>query len=151
MTDTPQKTITARHAQKTASMFNLGNLVAMLPGLIVVPILWLGSPSYMAQIVMMILTIVPMLLWFGISIVVYIMARHHPNERTGHFTQQAAYRYYGVIGFIIVAGTFYGTNIQYWVITWVISALILIPWTLLDLVRIRREAWSDTTFIGGSE
>ncbi len=144
MTESSKKTLTAKSSRNMAALFNYGNVIAMLPGLIVVPSLLLGTVEHMSMIFMMIATIVPMILWFAVSIMVYIIARHHPNERVGHYTQQAAYRYYGVIGMVVVAGTFYGTNVDYWLVTWVVFALILVPWSLLDVMRIFKEQWQDT-------
>ncbi len=144
MTESVKKTIPAKRARNTATLFNYGNILAVLPGLIVVPTLLMGATEKMSVIFMMIATIVPMILWFAVSIMVYIIARHHPNERVGHYTQQAAYRYYAVIGMIVVAGTFYGTNINYWLATWVLFALILVPWSLLDVFKIFKEQWQDT-------
>lgn len=145
MTESVQKTITAKSARTTASLFNYGNIIAMLPGLFVVPTLMFGSAERMSMIFMSIAIIVPMILWFGISIMVYIIARHHPNERVGHYTQQAAYRYYGVVGLIVVVGSFFGTNANYWLMTWIVCALILVPWTLFDLFKIYKEQWHDST------
>lgn len=146
MTESATKTITANSARKIASLFNIGNIIAMSPGLFVVPFTLFGSPERMTVIFMLILMIVPSILWFAASIVVYIIARHHPNERAGHYTQQAAYRYYAVVGVIVVAGTFYGTNANYWIITWAVCALVLIPWSILDLIRIyKKENWQDMT------
>lgn len=145
MTDIATKTITASSARNTAALFNYGNIIAMLPGLFVVPTLLLGSAEHMNMIFMLIATIVPMILWFALSIAIYIFARHHPNGRVGHYTQQAAYRYYGVVGLIVVAGTFFGNNVNYWLGTWVVCALILVPWSIFDVIRILREPWQDTT------
>ena len=144
MSESVKKTIDARSARNTATLFNYGNIIAMLPGLFVVPTLLFGTTQQMSMIFMLIATIVPMILWFAISIMIYIIARHHPNQRVGHYTQQAAYRYYGVIGMTVVAGTFYGTNVNYWLITWVVFALVLVPWSLLDVIRIFKEQWQDT-------
>ena len=145
MIEAATKIITAKSARNTAALFNYGNVIAMLPGLFVVPTLLFGSAGHMSMIFMLIATIVPMILWFAVSIVIYIIARHHPNERAGHYTQQAAYRYYAVVGLIVVAGTFYGTNVNYWLATWVVCARILVPWSLIDLIRIFKEQWHDTT------
>ena len=139
------KTISGKSARKSAALFNWGNMIAMSPGLIVIPMATFANPDRMAMIFMFILMIVPMILWFAASIVIYIIARHHPNERVGHYTQQAAYRYYGLVGIIVVAGTFFGTDVRLWLITWTIAALIIIPWSILDLVRIRKEQWQDIT------
>lgn len=140
--------IPASRARRSAGMFSWGNILAMLPGLFFVPILVFGSPEKMTMIFMFIIMLVPMILWFGVSIAIYIIAKHNPNERVGHFTQQAAYRYYAVVGFIVVAGTFYGTDVDYWIATWLISALILVPLSIRDLFLIKKEQWFDTELEG---
>jgi hypothetical protein len=115
------RTISARAARRSATIFNYGNLLAVL---------------------------IPMpvgVLWFAASIAVYIMFRHHPNPRVGHYTQWAAYRFYGLVGLVVVIATFYGTSLQAWLITWAVLAAVLIPWTLYDLFIIyKREQWQDT-------
>lgn len=115
--DTP---ISAASARRAAALFNYGNLIAIL-----VP-LPLG------------------IFWLGASMVVYAMNRHHPNPRVGYYTQWAAYRFYGLVGFVVAEATFYGTGLKAWLITWAVLAAILIPWTVYDLVRIYREQWFDS-------
>jgi hypothetical protein len=114
--------IPARASRAAARYFNYGNLVAVL---LPVP---LG------------------ILWFGASMVVYAMNRHHPNPRVGHYTQHAAYRFYGVVGFVVAIGAFFATGLKTWLITWAIVALILLPWTVWDLWQIQQEDWQDTTY-----
>lgn len=107
-------------ARKAAQLFNIGNIVAIL-----LP-LPLG------------------LLWLGGSMIIYAMNRHHPNPRVGHYTQQAAYRFYGVSGFFVAAATFIpGNGWTWYLIAWALAALIIIPWSLLDIMRIRSETWHD--------
>lgn len=142
--------ISAASSRMAARLFSLGNIFAMLPGLIVAPIILLGQPEQTSMIFMFILMVVPPILWFGISIIVYIIARHHPNPRVGHYTQWAAYRFYGMFGIVIPVGTFYGTQWQLWIVTGGLVALILIPWSLLDLFRIQREQWQDITIEGAT-
>jgi len=109
-----------RRARRAAELFNYGNILAIL-----VPI-----PLGM--------------LWLGLSMLVYAMNRHHPNEKVGHYTQQAAYRFYGVTGFFVAAATFIpGGGWTYYLIAWVLAATVLIPWSVMDLLRIRRDTWSD--------
>jgi len=134
MTDSPEnhtvlasegtpRIITAVSARRSAAVFNYGNLLAIL----------LPMPIGV--------------LWFAASIAVYIMFRHHPNERVGHYTQWAAYRFYGLVGLVVVIATFYGTSLQAWLITWGVLAVIMIPWTIYDLVLIyMKEDWQDTVF-----
>ena len=146
ITTTPKpavQLITARSARATARLFNVGNIIALLPGLIATPVILLGQPERLTLIFMLILMMVPPILWFSISIMVYTIARHHPNERVGYFTQQAAYRFYGMFGIVIPVGTFYGTQWELWIITGGVVGLIVVPWSLWDLRRINKEDWQD--------
>lgn len=112
--------LSGRKARQAASVFNIGNIVAIL---VPVP---LG------------------MLWFGLSMLIYAMNRHHPNHRVGHYTQQAAYRFYAITGFFVAAATFIpGGGWAYYLIAWGLAAAILVPWSIYDLVRIRRERWDD--------
>lgn len=144
------QSISAASARMMARLFDLGNIISMLPGLIVAPIVLLAKPHHFTMIFLFILMVVPPILWFGISMAVYTLARHHPNERVGHYTQQAAYRFYGAFGIVIPVGTFYGTQWQLWIITGGVVALILVPWSLWDLRRINKEEWHDTV-TGGEQ
>ncbi len=108
--------VPGRKARSAAAVFNIGNIVA-----IIVPI-----PLGM--------------LWLGMSMLVYAMNRHHPNPKVGHYTQQAAYRFYGITGFFVAAATFIpGGGWDYYLAAWALAALILVPWSILDLIRIRRD------------
>lgn len=115
-------------ARSAASVFNYGNILGIL-----VPI-----PLGM--------------LWLGVSMLVYAMNRHHPNPRVGHYTQQAAYRFYGIAGFFVAAATFIpGGGWNYYLFAWCLAAAILVPWSIVDLVRIRRERWDDMQINAGDE
>lgn len=138
--------IDAARARRSARLFSLGNLFATLPGLILAPLILLTRPEGTTMIYMFVLMMVPPILWFGISIMVYIIARHHPDPKVGEYTQHAAYRYYGMFGIVIPVGTFFGTNWQLWILTGGIVALVLIPWSVWDLWRINRDDWQDTQF-----
>jgi len=118
--DAAVRLLPGRKARTAASVFNYGNILAIL---VPVP---LG------------------MLWLGLSMLVYAMNRHHPNEKVGHYTQQAAYRFYGITGFFVAAATFIpGGGWNYYLIAWAFAALVLIPWSVLDLVRIHRDQWDD--------
>lgn len=143
ITSLAPRQVSARSARLTASLFNYGNIVAMLPGLVLAPYILLARPTGTAMILLFVLMMVSPILWFGVSMVVYALARHHPDLRVGHFTQQAAYRFYGMFGLIIPVGTFYGTDWRLWILTGGIVAVILIPWSVLDLRRIGRSHWQD--------
>jgi len=122
-TNNTKELITAKSARKAAGLFNIGNIISML----------LPFPLG--------------IFWMGLSMVVYAMNRHHPNAKVGHYTQQAAYRFYGVVGFVVVVAVFFGTEISYWLVTWALCAGVLIPWSIVDLIRIRRDDWQDCYYI----
>ena len=141
-----QQHVSAHSARRTAALFNYGNIIAMVPGLLLAPYILIAQPTGMATVLLFVLMIVPPILWFGVSMVIYAMARHHPDPQVGHFTQQAAYRFYGMFGLIIPVGTFYGTDWRLWILTGGLVALILIPWSMLALRQIARASWSDTVY-----
>lgn len=107
-------------AKRAAALMNYGNLIAIL---IPFPLL---------------------IFWFGASMLVYAMNRHHPDPKVGHYTQQAAYRFYGITGFFVAAGTFIPGGGWVWhLVAWILAALILIPWSIIDLRRIYKDEWAD--------
>lgn len=123
MTDTTVNptTLTARRARNAAAVFNVGNIVALL------------APIPLGMI------------WLGLSMAVYAMNRHHPNPKVGAYTQRAAYRFYGISGFFVAAATFIpGDAWWYYLVAWGAAALILIPWSVADLIKIGRDTWVDT-------
>ncbi len=116
-----------RSARRAAEIFNYGNIAAVL---VPVPV---G------------------LLWLGASMIVYAMNRHHPNPRVGHYTQMAAYRFYGVTGFFVAAATFIpGDGWKWYLAAWIAGIAVLVPWSILDIVRIRRDRWEDMV-LGGED
>lgn len=114
------RVIPAKSCRTAAKMFNYGNIISVL----------LPFPL--------------MIFWFGASIFVYAMNRHHPNPRVGYYTQHAAYRFYGILGSLIVIGTFFPPELIYFLVYWALTAAVLIPWSIRDLLRIHREDWQDT-------
>ena len=141
------KIIPAKNALMFARLFNLGNLLSLLPGLIVAPLILLADQERTSMIFMFIAMIVPPILWFGLSIMIYIISRHHPNPLVGHYTQQAAYRYYGMIGIVIPVGTFFGTDWKPWILMGGLVGLILVPWTIWELVKTQKEDWQDIKIV----
>lgn len=117
-----RRVVSARSARAAASLFNYMNILAVL------------IPFPLA------------VFWMGGSMFVYAMNRHSPNPRVGYYTQQAAYRLYGVGGAIVPVAAYFGPQLSYWLATWAVAALIIIPWSILDLVRIRRERWEDVAY-----
>jgi hypothetical protein len=118
-TSEPVQVVTGRSSRFAAMQMDLGNMISML------------------------LPPLP-LLWFGGSMLIYAMHRHHPNPRVGYYTQHAAYRFYAVMGAIIPIGTFFpGRGITPWLIAWGVGLAVIVPWSLWSIARIRRENWPD--------
>jgi hypothetical protein len=117
-TETEQVALAARRARAAAAVFNIGNIVALLAP-IPVGVIWLGA-----------------------SMIVYALNRRHPNPKVGEYTQRAAYRFYGIIGFFVVAATLIPGD-AWWIylVAWGGSAIILIPWSIADLIKISRDDW----------
>ncbi|MCP5300143.1 MAG: hypothetical protein H6959_04810 [Chromatiaceae bacterium] len=111
--------VSGRSSRFAAMQMSLGNLISML------------------------LPPLP-LLWFGGSMLIYALHRHHPNPRVGHYTQRAAYLFYAVMGAVIPIGTFFpGRGITSWLIAWGVGLAVIIPASLWSIARIRAEEWPD--------
>lgn len=114
------RVVRAASARFAAKIFHYGNIVAML-----VP-LPLG------------------IFWLGASMLVYAMNRHNPNPRVGHYTQTGATPLYGALGLVVVVATFFSRGLTPWLVLWAVCAVIVIPWSIYQLVQIQREEWHDT-------
>ena len=112
--------ITGKSARNTAAMMDWGNIVAILiPPLII--------------------------LWFGASMLVYALNRHHPNPKVGHYIQWAAYRFYGITGFFIGVAIFFpASGWTHYIISWLMAVVVIVPWSIWDLINIyKKEEWVD--------
>jgi len=115
----------AEQSKKSARMFSYGNLAAVsFPPLFV--------------------------LWFGLSILVYAIYRHHPNARVGFYTQRAAYYYYAIAGSLVPILTFAPNGFikANWVLLWGACALVMIVLSVLLLRQINSETWEDVEYKG---
>lgn len=117
--DNNEKIVTAESAKSSAKVFNYGNILSVL----------IPFPIF--------------ILWFGASMVIYAMFRHHPNPRVGYFTQVAAYQYYALAGLLVPVFTFAPKGMTYWLIVWGIYVVILVPLAIMQLIKINREEWED--------
>jgi hypothetical protein len=124
-------TVTARKCWLSSQVFNIGSMISILLGPLVVPLV----------------------LWFAGSIFAYAAVAHHPDERVRHYNKWAGYRYYAYMGTLPTALIFAGTiqdvlhikPLVMWIGVWVVGLLALIPWGVYDLVKSRREDWRDIT------
>ena len=120
------KIITAEISKSNAKVFNYGNIISVL----------IPFPLF--------------IFWFGASMFVYAMYRHHPNPRVGYYTQTAAYYFYALAGFLVVILAFAPRvlfeNIQYVLLLWGLCALVLIPLSIRQIIRINKEDWQDMEY-----
>ena len=136
------KTLSGRRSRRAASLFDIGNLVSV--SLAGIPLFLVsGDEVGVSTIIAAVMGIVPLVLWFGGSMVVYALNKHHPDARVGHHTQWAAYRYYALMGALIVVATFFPPDLDYYRAYWLVAAAILLPWTIYALYHTYREPWAD--------
>lgn len=123
MQDDSSTVISAESARKTAKIFSYGNIVSVL----------IPFPVF--------------ILWFGASMFVYAMFRHHPNPRVGYHTQIAAYHYYGLAGALVPILTFAPGDFfkNWWWALWLFCIVVIVPLSIRQIMQINRETWLDTT------
>lgn len=136
------RTVSGRSSRRAASMFDIGNLISV--SIAGIPLFVVSSEGVgVGFIIAAIMGIVPLVLWFGGSMLVYALNKHHPDPRVGHHTQWAAYRYYALMGALIGVATFFPPDLNYYRAYWAVAAAILLPWTVYALYTIYREPWVD--------
>ncbi len=121
MSQEKAKIVTAAESKKSAKIFNYGNIASVL----------IPFPLF--------------IFWFGASMFIYAMYRHHPNPRVGFYTQKAAYYYYALSGMLVPVLTFAPGDFfyKYWWLLWGISFFFLVPLSIREIIRINREEWHD--------
>ena len=121
MSHVKAKIVTAAESKKSAKIFNYGNIASVL----------IPFPLF--------------IFWFGASMFVYAMYRHHPNSRVGFYTQKAAYYYYALSGMLVPVLTFAPGDFfyNYWWLLWGLSFFFLVPLSIREIIRINREEWHD--------
>lgn len=140
----PVKTITAAQQRRDAQIFNVLSCLSI--GLM--PL------------------IIPTLLWIAASIFVHASIAHHPNQRVREFLYPGGYRFYGMVGTLVVALNFSSIMSSwihgviklgplhlpmFWVWVWVLSLVVVIPLGLRDIMRAKRENWQDMTLEAAHE
>jgi cytochrome oxidase assembly protein ShyY1 len=52
---------------------------------------------------------------------------------------------------VAIGAFFPGNNHMYYLVTWIATAAVIVPWSVWDLIRIRREAWTDTPIVAAED
>lgn len=122
---TVEKLISASQCRSSARIFIIGSIISVL----VPPLL---------------------MVWIAASIFAYASVAHHPDMRVREYQRWAGYRFYGLVGTLVVVLNFSGA-MQAWLgggmnlllTVWVLSLLVIVPLGIRDLIRISRENWQD--------
>jgi len=124
MSEKNKEIVTAEQAKRNAKIFNYGNIISVL----------IPFPFF--------------IFWFGASMFIYALYRHHPNPRVGYYTQRAAYHYYAIAGVLVPVLTFAPGDFfyNYWWLLWGLCAIILIPLSILEIIKINKENWEDIKY-----
>lgn len=142
-----KRVITASSSRFSAQLFNLITIAVLLASLTA---LLLGKLLVSQKIgfLPLVLSLPPIMIWLGASIFVYASIAHHPNPRTAHYNKWAGYRYYGVMGGLVVFGQPLYDMLGGWeglMLVLGLAIAIIVPWALFDVFKAAREPWQDMT------
>jgi hypothetical protein len=142
-----KRVISASSSRFAAQLFNLITVAALMISLTA---LLLGKllASHKIGFLPFVLSLPPVMLWLGASIFVYASIAHHPNPRTTHYNKWAGYRFYGVMGSLMVIGpAIYGLLDGWSGLMLVLGSAvaIIVPWAIYDIFKAAREPWQDMT------
>jgi hypothetical protein len=123
----PLKTITAAQQRRDAQLFNVLSCSAVILMPLVIP-------------------------WIAASIFVHASIAHHPNLRVREFLYPGGYRFYGLVGALVIALNF-SSQMAKWVgggmhlmaLVWIVGMVVVVPLGVRDILRARRENWQDIT------
>lgn len=106
---------------------------------------------FFSSIAMLVPVLIP--IWIAASIFVYAAVVSHPNPRVYEYTRHTGYRFYSVVGALVVILNFSshlasmaGGAIRLALILWALGVLIVVPLGVRDVVRAAREPWRDMQF-----
>ncbi len=123
MSNQDDNIITAKQSRFAAKVFNLGTIASVL----------IPFPLF--------------IFWFGASMFVYAMYRHHPNPRVGFYTQRAAYIYYTLAGLSVPVLTFAPKEFfaEYWWVLWAVAIIGVVPLAVIQIMKAHKEVWEDVS------
>ncbi|HEX7972566.1 MAG TPA: hypothetical protein VF501_10235 [Thiobacillus sp.] len=148
-----KRVIPAASSRFAAQLFNLITVAVMLVSLTA---LLLGKllASHKVGFLPFVLSLPPIMIWLGASIFVYASIAHHPNARAAHFNKWAGYRFYGVMGSLVVIGPAIYGLLDGWqglMLVLGLAVAIIVPWALFDIYKAARESWQDVTIEVGNQ
>jgi len=142
-----KRVIPAASSRLNAQLFNIITVVALMLSLTALLVGKLLA-SQKVGFLPFVLSLPPIMIWLGASIFVYASIAHHPNPLTAHYNKWAGYRFYGVMGSLVVVGPMiYGLlgGSQGVLLVLGFAVAIIVPWAIYDIFRAGREPWQDLT------
>ncbi|WP_324780180.1 hypothetical protein [Thiobacillus sedimenti] len=142
-----KRVISAASSRFSAQIFNIITVAVMLISL---SALLLGKllASQKIGFLPFVLSMPPIMIWLGASMFVYATVAHHPNSRAAHYNKWAGYRFYGVMGTLMVFGQPLYDVLGGWqglMLVMGLAVVIIVPWALYDIFKAAREPWQDMT------
>ena len=126
----PAKTISAAEQRRAAKIFTQLSCVAV----ILQPL------------------VIPLLLWIAASIFVYASIAHHPNPRVVEYLRPSGYRFYGLVGALVVVLNFSAQEAKFlggWIylelLIWLTGIVVVVIPGIRDIRRANKENWQDMT------
>jgi len=142
-----KRVISAASSRFNAQLFNLITVIALTISLAALLLGKLFTNQHI-EFLPFVLSLPPVMLWLAGSIFVYATIAHHPNARTVHYNKWAGYRFYGVMGSMVVIGAPIYSLVGGWqglILVLGLAVLIIVPWAVYDIYKAAREPWQDIT------
>ena len=142
-----KRVITASSSRFAAQIFNLITIIALTISLTALLLGKLLTNQHI-EFLPFVLSLPPVMLWLAGSIFVYASIAHHPNPRTVYYNKWAGYRFYGVMGSMVVFGAPLYSLVGGWrglMLVLGLAVAIIVPWAVYDLYKAAREPWQDMT------
>jgi hypothetical protein len=129
----PAKIITAAQQRFAAQVFNIASIVSV----VFFPLI---------------------MLWIAASIFTYAAIAHHPNHDVREYVRYAGYRFYGLVGALVlilnyteqmkqwIPGAFRLGSLaipMIWPYIWLVSVLVIVPMGIRDVLRASNADWQD--------
>lgn len=131
-----------RNIRRHAALFHVGNLVCTLFA-VAAGILYALDLGLLSM-VLSIAFVLPTVLWFGASMVLYAFHAQHPNDFIGYHTRRAGWRFYAASGAALtVVAVIQNLGVQYYVAVSALAVAYLLWGTVQDLFRVATADEAD--------
>lgn len=142
MSEGAKHLITAAACKRSARLFNL---LAVGTTLLSAALFTLGQfiGDKKLSFLPMAMSLPPVMIWLAFSIFVYASIAHHPDPTVRHYTKWAGYRYYAVVGTLVVFANDLAHLPTGWPGVYMLMVAALVPWSLYDIWKAGREDWKD--------